>query len=321
MKDIVLTNTEASDFYDCRRKWYVGVYLRRGKPDELHFNTPLTIGSMYHEALAAYYGDHQDPVRFAKDIYAKQFEDLAQDFNELTTPKLLDDLDKESQLVITMLEGYMEWLEEEAPDEDLEVLGAEDEVKVPLVPGIELQGKIDAPARWKHSPEILLQLEHKTTGSLNDIPKTAQINSQFLTYDLMAYLRAKFLGIGQRTDGVIVNMARKVKRTVRAKPPFYARHEVRHNETELRNHFHHLVGIGREIQRTYERLDAGENPHVVCPPHMTKDCTWKCPFAGPCLSGMFDDGSDIEGFMEVMYVERDPLERYKVKEDKNVEVN
>lgn len=310
MTDIILTNSEANDFLDCKRRWYLGVYRKLGKPDEVRFNTALSIGSMYHECLAAYYGEGINPTEYARTSYANAILKLNEVYDELLVGTLLSDLEKEQDLVITMLDGYIQWLEDEAADEDLEVLGAEEQVRVPLVDGVQLQGKIDATARWRHSPEILLQLEHKTCGGFDDLIRVAQINSQFLTYDLLTYLREKTSGSGNRTDGVIINMARKVKRSARAKPPFFMRYEVRHNEEQLRQHFRHLVSIGREIQRTIERLDAGESHHAVAPPRPTPDCTWKCPYAAPCLSGMLDDGSDFEGYAAFNYVERNPLERY-----------
>lgn len=314
--ELILTNSEAQDFLDCRRRWYLAVYRKLGRPDEVRYNSSQSIGSMYHAGLAAYYNFGQSPADYARKAYADAILDLQATFgdNELALASHMAALEKEMSLVITMLEGYELYLQDEAPDEDLEVLGAEEKIEVPLTDGINLRGKIDAPARWKANPEIILQLEHKTVGNFTDLPKTAQANPQFLTYDLMSYLRTLFEKTGQRIDGIIINMAKKVKRTVKANPPFFKRHEVRHNEEELRNHWKHLVGIGREIQRTRERLDAGEDHHIVAPPRPSRDCSWKCPFAGPCLSGMIDDGSDFEGYVKANYAERDPLERYEEKE-------
>lgn len=307
---LVLTNSEAGDFADCRRRWWLGVYRGLGH-DDRRFNSPLSIGSAYHDALAAKYGAGVNPVTYIKEYYRTKFEDLATTFNELFDAQRLTDLEKESDLVTTMVEGYEQYLEEEGADSELEVLGAEETVRVPLTNEIMLQGKIDAPARWKFAPHLLLQLEHKTLGGhFSDITSTAQGNTQFRNYDLLTLLRAKLSQRGERTDGLIINMARKVKRTARAKPPFFARHEVRHSENELRSHWKHMVAIGTEIIRTRARLDAGEDPQLVVPPRVTKDCTWKCPFAAPCLSGMFDDGSDFEGYLSANFEAGDPLERY-----------
>lgn len=318
-KDLLLTNSELSDFKECRRKWWLTVYRELGPRDGWQFNRPTTIGTMFHAALEAYYGRGEDPVAWCQEKYARDIIEITDTLPEMEQALLLRDLEKEQDLVVTMVEGYVQWLEEEAPDEDLEVLGAEQHVRLELVPGIELQGKIDAPARWRNATDFLLQLEHKTVGSLLDIPKIAQVNPQFLTYDLLSYLKTRQEGKGERTDGVIINMARKVKRTARANPPFFGRYEVRHNENELRSHWKHVIGTAREIQRTYERLDGGEDPQYVVPPTPVKDCTWKCVFAKPCLSGMFDDGSDIEGYLAANYVHRDPLERYSEREGLEVD--
>lgn len=199
--ELILTNSEVQDFMDCPRRWYLSVYRRLGKKNALWYNTATSIGSVYHAGLAAYYGHQQNPVEWAKHYYAEELVKIG-GLPESEAGMHLNAFEKERQLVLTMLEGYMLYLEDEAPDEDLEVLGAEERIEVPLVGGngeggpITLRGKIDAPARWKSSPEILLQLEHKTVGNFTDLPKYAQVNPQFLTYDLMAYLRAMLLGEG-----------------------------------------------------------------------------------------------------------------------------
>lgn len=313
-EDLILTNSELTMFMEDPRRWWLSTYRKLGRPSNIAFNTPTSIGSAYHLALAAYYGKHVDPVAYIKEYYVKKLVEVGNEFDELTASKLVKDLDKEADLVTIMVEGYMDWLAEEAQDSELEVLGAEEAITVQLADGLKLQGKIDAPARYLHSPEIILQLEHKTVGNFADIPKLADVNFQFLTYDLLAYMRmlaaVEAGGAAQRIDGVLVNMARKVKRTVKANPPFYARLEVRHNEIQLRNHWIHVVSIGREIQRTRARLDAGEDHHTVVQCVPNRDSTWKCEFRNCCLSGMIDNGNDFEGFLKANFVERDPLERY-----------
>lgn len=158
-----------------------------------------------------------------------------------------------------------------------------------------------------------MQLEHKTVGNFTDLPRVAQSSPQFLTYDLLAYLTKPD---GVPTDGVILNMLRRVKRTARAKPPFYMRHEVRHNVNELRAHWRHCVAIGWQISGAREALDAGADHHDVCPPSVDRSHSWACSCAP--LGAMLDDGSDVEGFLSELYEVYDPMERYGEKEEEVV---
>lgn len=306
----VLTSSEVSVWQACRRQWWLSQYRKLGRDESFAFNTTSSIGNVYHAALEAYYGRGEDPVEFARLYYGQAILEAQEKLVAIELDTVISAIDKEAELVLIMLEGYVELVLEEGYDEDLEVLGAETRATEELTDDLVLQGKIDAPARKKSEPNVLLQIDHKTTGDLVSIPKTAQVNQQFLNYNLLAFLRARREG-GQRTDGIVVNMARRVKRTARAKPPFYGRHEVRHSDEQLRSHWRHLLSVGQQILEATARLDRGENPHGVCPPTPTRDCTWRCPFSGPCLSGMFDDGSDVEGYLAANYVEIDPLARYK----------
>jgi hypothetical protein len=202
-----------------------------------------------------------------------------------------------------MMEGYFQTVEEEGWDVGLEFVGAEQAVQAEVGPFV-LQGKIDARFR-RESDGALLQMEHKTVG---DFRRTeyAQQDPQFLTYDLLSLLTKPD---GVPTDGIILNMLRRVKRTARAKPPFYARHEVRHNLEELRSHYQHVEAIGMQIHAARLRLDAGEPHHLVCPPSISSSHQWSCDCSK--LGALPDDGSDLEYVLEDAFVKHDPYARYK----------
>lgn len=295
-----LTNSEMASFLNCRRGWYIRYYRRLARLT--HSSLP-TIGTMYHHGLERYYSTGDTEV--AGMIRAEGAELLEQ------FPDSADRILKDVEYAAIMLEGYFEWLEETGADIGLSVIGAERTVEVPLEgTPYTLRGKIDAQLR-RDVDGALLQLEHKTTGNLTDIPRYAQSAPQFLTYDLLAFLDAK-RGEGQATDGVIVNMAKRVKRTQKATPPFYGRHEVRHNLDELRAHWKHVVRLGYEIDDTRKALDQGASHHTVCPPNVSRNHTFTCDCAS--ITAMFDDGSDVEGFLAEAYEEHDPYERYADEE-------
>lgn len=296
-----LTNSEMTQFMKCRRGWWLSYYrkLRRRSVESLP-----NIGSMYHNCLEFYYDAVMNGVELPNPaaLCIEWGQDLVERY-----PELAGDIYKDVEMTAIMLEGYIEWVAETGADVGLRVIGAEESITIALEgTHYELRGKMDARLE-RESDGALLQLEHKTVADLTTIPRYAQNAPQFLTYDLLAYLKAQKEG-GQATDGVIINMARRVKRTARAKPPFYARHEVRHNLDELRNHWRHVVAIAKDIELVRERLDRGYDHHDVCPPTIDRNHLWSCDCAP--VTAMMDDGGDYEGYLQEVYEEYDPYERY-----------
>jgi hypothetical protein len=307
---IRLTNSEAKGWKRCKRKWYLGQYRGLGKKT-VEFDRPLSIGTRMHNALEDYYqpGLERDPERVMKNFWDGINADLEEH------PALADDLKKEADKCDAMLTGYFEWLEEEGLDADLEVVSPETEVEVPLIEGATLLSKIDVSVR-KISDDKLGNLEHKTTASLTDPVRRLQVDTQLLTEHLVLFLRElevndEATALENRAEFVLYNMLKKSKRTARAKPPFFARHEVRHGVQELRSHWQHVAQVAREILDMRVALDDGADPNVLCYPNPIKDCTWDCDFADACLGGMFDDGSDVEAYLAEHFEVGDPLARYR----------
>jgi len=298
---MILTQSELKTWFRCRRKWWLETYRALTKRRH-EGSAPLDIGTLVHSGLEAYYRptDRRDPLDAVRDKTQTMLDHYPEAAKEILAC---------AELAVIMIEGYMQWLEEDGGDVDLDVYAAEQPVEVALGEH-RLLGKLDA-AALRRSDGLRLQLEHKTVQNLADLPKTAQTNFQMLTYDLLAHLKSLEDGDPSvRTDGVLLNMLRKVKRTKAAKPPFYGRHSVRHNVEELRNHWRHVTEIARNIEQARARLDAGENPQRVAPPNPTRDCSWDCQFYAVCGPGHMDDGSDAEGMIQALYEQHDPLSRY-----------
>jgi hypothetical protein len=307
-----LSNSEAATFRRCRRKWYLSVYRRLAKRAPDKRGSALSIGNLVHDSLADYYANGNDPVAFAEKAYAEAVKE---------SPGLQTEIEKEKDLTIKMLTGYMEWLQDTGADADLQILGAERMVEVPLdpraVPGVTLLSKLDAPIQ-RVSDGAKLALEHKTVTSLDQHDSILRTNTQYLTEHLVRFLDLQQKGASvdeahADCTGVLLNMLRKVKRTAAAKPPFYDRRDVEHNIIELRNHWKHVLSIALEILNARRMLDSGASHHAVAPPNPTRDCSWDCPFFLVCP--MFDDGSRVEDALATMYEERDPLERYANAEE------
>lgn len=297
----VLTNSEMTSWQHCPRCWYLGYYRCLSKITD--YKKTLSVGTLYHNALEGYYGGRHDPMDYVRIKAIAMIE---------ANPEAAEALAKDAELVGIMVQGYLEYLAETGLDADLEVLGAEQKISVQINDGLVLLGKLDARA-IRRSTGVRVFLEHKTVQNLVDLVKSAQTNPQFLTYELLEYLDliARGEDASERTDGLLLNMARKVKRTARAKPPFYGREEVRYNLNELRNHYRHVVSVADTIIAARARLTAGEHFDSVCPPTNTRECFWKCNFSGLCMSGMMDDGSDWEGFVTDLYEVVNPLKRYE----------
>lgn len=310
-----VSNSEISTFKRCRRKWYGLFYRRLRLKRESPVGAPY-LGTLVHGGLRAYYEDKIPWTDWLDARIAAQLEDYPDEEKGIVD---------QAELASLMLEGYFDWLEETGADAEYTLIGAERTLDVPFTRAISIpldeelviSGKLDRVIE-RRTDGARLYVDDKTVGSLNDLPKNAQRAEQFLMYDLLQYVLALESGEEfQRTDGGIYNMLRKVKRTVRAKPPFYGRHEVRHNVQELRSFWIRLVGEIEEIVRLRQRLDAGADHRHVAYPTPTRDCSWDCPLVHICT--MFDDGSDVERAIEQLYEEYDPYERYEETEPPHVD--
>jgi hypothetical protein len=213
-----------------------------------------------------------------------------------------------------MIEGYVQWVQETGADQGYRIIASEGAREVPLIPDdpvigdVTLLAKLDARV-IRESDGARLQLEHKTVGDLSMPLLSLQLDTQLLTEHLVEYMA--LLSEGREAEaakGVLYNMLRKVKRTARAKPPFYRRETVEHNVHELRNHWKHVVAVAYEIRAAEKALNSGVEHHRVVPPSPNRDCKWDCEFFGICP--LLDDGSDVEPALADLYSTHDPLERY-----------
>lgn len=314
------SNSEIQTFKRCRRKWYLGWYrrLRLRNQDPVG---ALAIGNRVHRALEAWYvpeGDNPtDPRTALEAAIASDWEACKQAYAEIgqePPPELVKEFNENTALERAMVEGYMEWLIETGVDSGLRVVAPETYLEAPLeVPGsnvdVLLIGKLDVRMVREYDGARLF-MDHKTTLSLTEPLKTIRLDEQMLHYHVLEWLSDVE---GGRCDGALYNMLRKVKRSARAKPPFYDRVEVRHNKHELESFRRRLVGVIKTMLDVIARLEANEDPHVVVYPSPARDCSWSCDFLPVCT--MFDDGSRVDAMLEQYYVQEDPLSHYKRNEE------
>lgn len=293
-----VSNSEIQTFKDCRRKWYLG-YYRRLKPNAIRLTGPLALGTRVHEALDQHYTSGVD----LQEAYKK----LLDVDKQLAAENWLDiaEVESEGELGRIMLEGYEDWMAVEGIDADLELISTEEVLSMPMYEGsVELIGKLDMRVR-RLSDGVRMIRDFKTVAQFSSIENTAQINEQILTYMLLEAAQNKE---GERSEGALYTMLKKVKRTANAKPPFYKQLEVRHNPFTLRNFWEHIHGVVGDLMKTKQALDDGASHHFVAYPRPSGDCNWKCQFYSIC--GMLDDGSGAEDAIKEMFTVGNPYDYY-----------
>jgi RecB family exonuclease len=308
VKPYTLSNSEIQVFKDCRRKWWLN-YYRRLQPRQKDFTGALALGSRIHEALDQYYSSDGkvDLLDAHSALVKKDMELLVAEYRDTS------DLESEAELGRIMLEGYLQWMDEEGIDANLEKISNEEIIQMPLFDGeVVLQGKLDMRVRRK-SDGVRMFRDFKTVGgSFSDFASQAQMNEQILTYMLLE--SAQNTEPGERSEGGLFTMLKKVKRTAAAKPPFYEQIEVRHNVFTMRSFWQRIHGTISDLMNVKKSLDAGADPNFVAYPSPSKDCKWKCQFYTICP--LIDDGSAAEAAISEMYVVSDPYGYYGKDEEK-----
>jgi hypothetical protein len=300
MSDVVrISNSEIQTFKDCRRRWWL-TYYRRLQPKYKDTTGALALGTRIHAALDDYYANGTPLLQAHANLVNTEKELLLQDFRDVS------ELEKEAELGHIMLDGYLQWNEEEGIDADLEMISTEETIVMPMFNGeVELQGKLDMRVRRK-ADGVRMFRDFKTVGgSLSDFANLAPMNEQILTY--MVLEQSKDVN-GERSDGGIFTMLKKVRRSAAARPPFYDQIEVRHNIFTLRSFWDRLHGTVTDLMRVRTALDKGEQPSFHAYPSPSRDCKWKCKFYSVCT--LVDDGSAAEQAISEMFVEADPYAYY-----------
>jgi len=266
----------------------------------------LALGSRIHEALDMYYSKniplldaHAQLVDNDKKILVEAYRDTY-------------DLESEAELGRIMLEGYLQWVEENGIDAELEMISTEEIISMPLLDNsVVLQGKIDMRVRRK-ADGVRMFRDFKTVGgSFTDFSSMAHMNEQILTYMMLETAQNKE---GERSEGGIFTLLKKVKRSANARPPFYEQLEVRHNVFALRSFWQRIHGTLSDMLNTRKALDEGGDHRFVAYPRPSRDCKWKCQFFTICP--MFDDGSAAEAAIEDAFEVSNPYAYYGVEEKK-----
>ena len=303
-----ISNSEIQTFKDCRRRWWF-TYYRRLQPKEQQYTGALALGSRVHEALDQYYSTGKPLLEAHSELVEAEKAELLTDFRDV------NELEKEAELGHIMLDGYLQWVEENGIDAELEMISTEETMSMPMFNGeVELQGKLDMRVR-RRGDGVRMFRDFKTVGgSLSEFANLAPMNEQILTYMLLEQHRN---GEGERSEGGIFTLLKKVRRTANARPPFYDQLEVRHNVFTLRSFWDRIHGTVADMMRVRTALDEGESPSFHAYPSPSRDCKWKCPFFTVCT--LVDDGSAAEQAIEAMFEVADPYAYYGNAETKGNE--
>lgn len=312
-----ISNSEVQAFKTCRREWWLRWYRGLRPRVELPV-AKRDSGTRIHAALQQWYVpegfERTDPreaieleimadQKVIRDhLVASGWEAMPSEHHDMIALVKANDIER------LMIEGYMQWIEETGADAYLEVIAPEVRLSASLpeleCDDVRITGKLDVRVR-RVSDGARMFIDHKTRDVM---PKLSELerDEQMLHYELLEELADS--DTADYCDGALYNVLRRTKRTVRAKPPFYARHFVPHNEYTKRSFRTRLAATIRDMISVEAALDQGADHLSAAYPHPGKDCEWRCPFAGVCT--MFDDGSYVEEMISHHYRTDNPLHYY-----------
>ena len=316
---IRISNSEIQMFQKCRRRWMLS-YHQGWKNRDPVTTGALALGSRVHAALEQYYKG-KGPLL---ETY-----DLLLDEDRMTTSLIgqdLSTLESEGELGRLMLEGYLEWVAEEGIDSIYKVIGVEEVLATPMLGGrVHLIGKVDLRVQDLRDGANLV-LDHKTTAALGDFESWAHMNPQLMTYQTLDFVNRKGPDEDKRLAGGTFRLLKKVKRGVRAKPPFYGQHEVRHNVFTLRSFWTRTQGVLRDMVWVRDQLDAGAGHRpgegrAADPRPATARWWWACSSQ---VCPLMDDGTidpkDVDGdpMFNDLYVKGNPYDYYNNPDNEDV---
>lgn len=259
-----------------------------------------------HLALEGYHGYDLDPVAVLHWAYQDL---IAQHPGE--EQQLRKDLD----MALAIIEGYVQWSLENGIDANLDVVATEHElthrVTLPRTGQVvEWRGKLDVLFQRRDTHQYQCR-DYKTVAGFTKA-NLLILDTQMRFYSML--LAFAFPEAADRTNEVLYLMLKRSKRTARAVGPFFEQAAVAYNRHDLNATYLRSLAITEEIVSARESLD-GTLPetlngrhHYTVYPSPSDFCSWGCIFARICP--MFDDGSRVEDAVSALYVQADPYQYY-----------
>lgn len=282
-------------FMRCRRSWMLsymrGLTKARG---DAPASGQRDLGTLCHIGVEAIYNGEGglSAILAEKERHTAAWVATMAAFDSTVT-ELPKEWAKVYDLALTIIEGYIQHIEEEGYDVGETTIAVEDELQmeVGFIRGdlIILTVHVDRLVQDDITDEFIVE-DTKTVQSL-DIAQQLQVDNQLLDYALVYRVLR-----GVRVSRIRHNMLRKVGRTARATPPFYGRVEFPVNEALMQAQWRKLTGVLDDMVGVMQAIEDDPSVHVErCYPHPTRDCSWDCDFLAVCP--MMDDGSDWEGVL------------------------
>ena len=311
---IAVSNSEIFAAQRCWRNWYLTYYLGMVPAVDIPVGN-RQLGTRVHTALEGLYGYELDPLIVLQILYKAAIE---------AYPDYEAELLKERTMAETMVDGYIMWLAEEGADADQRVVATETDMQVPL-PGF--QGGVLLRARMDQvfqriSDGALGFMDYKTSSNFEK-HETLERNPQFKTYALMQRIKARMEPGQPLIMGGQITSLRRVLRTARSNPPYYARDRFWYNDEQLDAHELKLMKVIGSILDVRAKLDQARaagmplpdfnrlQRYELPPTPIDGDCDWRCPFTQICP--MMDDGSDWSSVLTQSghWIQQDPYEYYR----------
>lgn len=311
---IYYSQSENAVFKRCRRRWFLENVLRKTARDG-EGSGALFVGTLVHVGMEAMRRAQMMELPWEKVQY-EALRAIAERVEFDSAAGVVVDL-KDVELALLMVEGYLDWYEDEGLGGQEEVVAVEQELSMELPNGVVYRGKIDAVVRRRDSG-MLRVVDTKTVQSLIDPTLRLQMSEQLMGYVLLCEKH-----YGERFDGAEYSMLRKVKRSATAKPPFYGREVVRYGRVELEAFARRLQNVTDDAVDLRERLahlwERGlpERAANLAYPSPDMDCSWRCPFTAQCEL-MNDPGSRwTEAVLQLD--DHEPYARYGAGETETTE--
>ena len=287
-------------------------------------------GLRWHTAMEAHY--NPDPQR---RFDARIVLDVLYGMAVEQYPDSAKDLRTAHELARIMADGYFKWVDDEGIGARIQVVEPEAEVRVPL-PGweniVDLRAKLDQ-VGFDLDTGLYYFIDYKTAADF-EREEMIEMDPQMRLYSLIAWLATQgtvpLIGeapeiIGGRplVMGGIVRTAKRVKRTAKAKPPFYMNTDFRHSPEQLAATLLSTQQVVSEIMAARSQLDElhrrGGTPEQLHwlqltafrPVPILHECARMCPLARGLCQAM-DRGL---GWQDMLwqgsgFVSGDPYARY-----------
>jgi hypothetical protein len=301
---VTVSYSELSTFRDCPLKHALAYKQRWTK--EPQPGSALAKGSLWHEVMAAHYGEIKAAQLAAKQdtgstaIPGDRHKELLEDCRDAVMPLLHEqgEMTEDQQLVLWMYDGYVEYY---GIDPQWEIVAIEHRGVVPLLTD---EGK---KSRFRLKIIIDLVVRDRPTGKLHiidhksakDLEKKQELDldDQFGLY--VAGLRA----MGRKVFMAVHSGAR----TYRLKDPTKQALEDRFRRTPMFRTDVELTNIMVDAWRTAKQAYSANNRVPYSSPNPSQ-CKWKCDFLDAHLGAR--KGIPIEQSLRDFGFTRQPLNRH-----------